>query len=283
MKSILKLMRIKHYIKNLLIFAPVFFARSILDVNLVFKVGLGFVSFCVVSSIVYIINDIHDVDKDREHPIKRNRPIASGKISIKQAWMLAFFLFIISFVLNLVWINNGLALIILYGYLLLNLAYSFYLKKIPIVDVTIIVIGFILRIVYGGVLVAIQLSNWLILTVIAISYYLALGKRRNELSRNGNQSRDVLEHYNKEFLDKMMYVMLSLFIVFYSLWTVSITGDSQILIWSIPLVILVVMKYSLIIENNSYGDPADVLFSDPVLLLLSGFYGLFMIIVLYIF
>ena len=283
MKSILKLMRIKHYIKNLLIFAPVFFARSILDVNLVFKVGLGFVSFCVVSSIVYIINDIHDVDKDREHPIKRNRPIASGKISIKQAWMLAFFLFIISFVLNLVWINNGLALIILYGYLLLNLAYSFYLKKIPIVDVTVIVIGFILRIVYGGVLVAIQLSNWLILTVIAISYYLALGKRRNELSRNGNQSRDVLEHYNKEFLDKMMYVMLSLFIVFYSLWTVSITGDSQILIWSIPLVILVVMKYSLIIENNSYGDPADVLFSDPVLLLLSGFYGLFMIIVLYIF
>ena len=276
-------MRIKHYIKNLLIFAPVFFARSILDVDLVFKVGLGFVSFCVVSSIVYIINDIHDVDKDREHPIKRNRPIASGKISINQAWMLAFFLFIISFVLNLVWINNGLALIILYGYLLLNLAYSFYLKKIPIVDVTIIVIGFILRIVYGGVLVSIQLSNWLILTVIAISYYLALGKRRNELSRNGNQSRDVLEHYNKEFLDKMMYVMLSLFIVFYSLWTVSITGDSQILIWSIPLVILVVMKYSLIIENNSYGDPADVLFSDPVLLLLSGFYGLFMIIVLYIF
>jgi len=283
MKSILKLMRIKHYIKNLLIFAPVFFARSILDVNLVFKVGLGFVSFCVVSSIVYIINDIHDVDKDREHPIKRNRPIASGKILIKQAWMLAFFLFIISFALNLVWINNGLALIILYGYLLLNLAYSFYLKKIPIVDVTVIVIGFILRIVYGGVLVSIQLSNWLILTVIAISYYLALGKRRNELSRNGNQSRDVLEHYNKEFLDKMMYVMLSLFIVFYSLWTVSITGDSQILIWSIPLVILVVMKYSLIIENNSYGDPADVLFSDPVLLLLSGFYGLFMIIVLYIF
>ena len=81
----------------------------------------------------------------------------------------------------------------------------------------------------------------------------------------------------------MMYVMLSLFIVFYSLWTVSITGDSQILIWSIPLVILVVMKYSLIIESNSFGDPADVLFSDPVLLLLSGFYGLFMIIVLYIF
>ncbi len=283
MKSILKLMRIKHYIKNLLIFAPVFFARSILDVNLVFKVGLGFVSFCVVSSIVYIINDIHDVDKDREHPIKKNRPIASGKISINQAWMLAFFLFIVSFALNLVWINNGFSLLILYGYLLLNLAYSFYLKKIPIVDVTVIVIGFILRIVYGGVLVSIQLSNWLILTVIAISYYLALGKRRNELSRNGNQSRDVLEHYNKEFLDKMMYVMLSLFIVFYSLWTVSITGDSQILIWSIPLVILVVMKYSLIIESNSFGDPADVLFSDPVLLLLSGFYGLFMIIVLYIF
>ena len=283
MKSLLKLMRIKHYIKNFLIFAPLFFAGAFLDLSLLFKVGLGFVSFCLVSSIVYIINDIHDVDKDREHPIKKNRPIANGKISIKHAWILAAVLLVVSLALNFLWIDNNVTLIILYGYLLLNLAYSFYLKKIPIVDVTVIVIGFILRIVYGGVLVSVQLSNWLILTVIAISYYLALGKRRNELSRNGNQSRDVLEHYNKEFLDKMMYVMLSLFIVFYSLWTVSITGDSQILIWSIPLVILVVMKYSLIIENNSYGDPADVLFSDPVLLLLSGFYGLFMIIVLYIF
>jgi decaprenyl-phosphate phosphoribosyltransferase len=283
MKSYLKLMRIKHYIKNLLVFAPLFFAQSFLDPILLLRVFLGFVSFCLVSSIVYIINDIHDVEKDREHPIKKNRPIASGKVSKKQAWILAFLLFIISISLNLIWIDNQLALIILYGYLCLNLAYSFYLKRIPIVDVTVIVIGFILRIVYGGVLVSIQLSNWLILTVIAISYYLALGKRRNELNRNGNQSRDVLEHYNKEFLDKMMYVMLSLFIVFYSLWTVSISDNSQVFIWSIPLVILIVMKYSLIIENDSYGDPADVLFSDPVLLGLAGVYGVYMVSILYLF
>ena len=283
MNSYLKLMRIKHYIKNLLVYAPLFFARSFLDGELLFKVSLGFFSFCLVSSIVYIINDIHDVEKDREHPIKKNRPIASGKISKQQAWILAFLLFVISLGLNFIWINNPMALILLYGYLLLNLAYSFYLKRVPIVDVTVIVIGFILRIVYGGVLVSIQLSNWLILTVIAISYYLALGKRRNELNRNGNQSRDVLEHYNKEFLDKMMYVMLSLFIVFYSLWTVSIAEDTQVFIWSIPLVILIVMKYSLTIENDSYGDPADVLFSDPILLSLAGLYGLYMITVLYFF
>jgi decaprenyl-phosphate phosphoribosyltransferase len=276
-------MRIKHYIKNLLVFAPLFFAQSFLDPIMLLRVFLGFVSFCLVSSIVYIINDIHDVEKDREHPIKKNRPIASGKVSKKQAWILAVLLFIISLSLNLIWIDNRFALIILYGYLLLNLAYSFYLKRIPIVDVTVIVIGFILRIVYGGVLVSIQLSNWLILTVIAISYYLALGKRRNELNRNGNQSRDVLEHYNKEFLDKMMYVMLSLFIVFYSLWTVSISDNSQVFIWSIPLVILIVMKYSLIIENDSYGDPADVLFSDPVLLGLAGVYGVYMVSILYLF
>ena len=283
MNSYLKLMRIKHYIKNLLVYAPLFFARSFLDGELLFKVSLGFFSFCLVSSIVYIINDIHDVEKDREHPIKKNRPISSGKISKQQAWILAFLLFVISLGLNFIWINNPMALILLYGYLLLNLAYSFYLKRVPIVDVTVIVIGFILRIVYGGVLVSIQLSNWLILTVIAISYYLALGKRRNELNRNGNQSRDVLEHYNKEFLDKMMYVMLSLFIVFYSLWTVSIAEDTQVFIWSIPLVILIVMKYSLSIENDSYGDPADVLFSDPILLSLAGLYGLYMITVLYFF
>lgn len=283
MKSILKLMRIKHYIKNLLIFAPLFFAKSFLDNELFFKVLLGFVSFCLVSSIVYIINDIHDVEKDREHPIKKNRPIASGEVSIKQAWSLALFLLIISLFLNYIYINSFFALMILYGYLLLNLAYSLYLKRVPIVDVTVIVIGFILRILYGGVLVSIQLSNWLILTVLAFSYYLALGKRRNELNRNGNQSRDVLEHYNKNFLDKMMYVMLSLFIVFYSLWTVSISNSTQVFIWSIPLVILIVMKYSLIIENDSFGDPADVLFSDSILLSLVGIYGVYMIIALYLF
>lgn len=281
MKAYLKLMRIKHYIKNLLVFAPMFFARSILNFDLWTKVGIGFLAFCFISSIVYIINDIHDIEKDKQHPIKKNRPLPSGLIRVEQAWMLAMVLFIVSGVLIYL-VNDLLAAVILYGYLLMNLAYSLYLKRVPIVDVTIIMIGFILRIIYGGELASIQLSNWLILTVMAISYYLALGKRRNELNRNGNQSRDVLEHYNAEFLDKMMYVMLTLFIVFYSLWTVSIAESSYLLIWSIPLVILVVMKYSLIIENNSYGDPADVLFSDPVLIGLVLVYGLFMISVLYL-
>ena len=281
MKAYLKLMRIKHYIKNLLVFAPMFFARSILSSDLWTKVGIGFLAFCFISSIVYIINDIHDIEKDKQHPIKKNRPLPSGLIRVEQAWMLAMVLFIVSGVLIYL-VNDLLAAVILYGYLLMNLAYSLYLKRVPIVDVTIIMIGFILRIIYGGELASIQLSNWLILTVMAISYYLALGKRRNELNRNGNQSRDVLEHYNAEFLDKMMYVMLTLFIVFYSLWTVSIAESSYLLIWSIPLVILVVMKYSLIIENNSYGDPADVLFSDPVLIGLVLVYGLFMISVLYL-
>lgn len=281
MKAYLKLMRIKHYIKNLLVFAPMFFARSILKFDLWTKVGIGFLAFCFISSIVYIINDIHDIEKDKQHPIKKNRPLPSGLIRVEQAWMLAMVLFIVSGVLIFL-VNDLLAAVILYGYLLMNLAYSLYLKRVPIVDVTIIMIGFILRIIYGGELASIQLSNWLILTVMAISYYLALGKRRNELNRNGNQSRDVLEHYNAEFLDKMMYVMLTLFIVFYSLWTVSIVESSHLLIWSIPLVILVVMKYSLIIENNSYGDPADVLFSDPVLIGLVLVYGAFMISVLYL-
>lgn len=281
MKNIFKLLRIKHYIKNLLVFAPLFFARSFMNPDLLLRVILGFISFCLVSSIVYIINDINDVEKDRQHPVKMNRPLASNRISIKMAWMIAFGLLVISLILNL-FIQSKVSMIVLYGYLGLNLAYSLYLKRIPIVDVTVIVIGFILRIVYGGLLVSIQLSNWLILTVLAISYYLALGKRRNELNRNGNQSRDVLEYYNAEFLDKMMYVMLTLFIVFYSLWTVSITGVDQMLIWSIPIVIIIVMKYSLIIEQNSFGDPADVLFSDPVLLGLAFMYGVYMVIILYL-
>lgn len=276
-------MRIKHYIKNFLVVAPLFFSMNFTDLDLITRVLFGFISFSLITSVVYILNDINDIEKDRAHPIKKNRPLANGQISTKTATYLAIGLFSISVLIEYLFHHTWLSLSLLLGYLIINIAYSKGLKKIPIVDVSVIVSGFLLRIFYGGSILNIPISNWLVLTILAISYYLAFGKRRNELKKNGDVSRDVLKHYNAEFLDKMMYVMLGLFIVFYSMWSVSSQEMSTILIWSVPIVILIVLKYSLIIENDSFGDPADVVFSDKILIGLILLYGIFMVLALYLF
>lgn len=280
-KDYIKLLRVKHYVKNLLVFAPLFFSMKFFNSEYLIINIIGFIVFSAVSSIVYIINDLNDIEKDRRHPEKKNRPLASGRIKKEVAYIMAALLFIVSILLGVLIKSNIYSYLAVYGYLAINIAYSIKLKNIPIVDVSIIVIGFILRTIYGGLIVDVIISNWLILTVISFSYFLALGKRRNELTSNGGKSRGVLELYNSDFLDKMMYVMLTLFIVFYSLWTMSISSNDSILIWSVLWVIIIVMRYSLIIEGNSYGDPAEVLLSDWILISLSFLYGLFMLLTLY--
>lgn len=280
-KDYIKLLRVKHYIKNLLVFAPLFFSMNFFQVDILLKNSIGFLIFCLVSSVVYILNDLKDIEKDRNHPEKKNRPLASGRISKKVALLIAATLFLFSIIFSVLVKSDIYSYLAVFGYLAINIAYSLKLKHIPIIDVSIIVIGFILRIIYGGLIVGVVISNWLILTVISFSYYLALGKRRNELTSNGGKARGVLALYNSEFLDKMMYVMVTLFIVFYSLWTMSISTNGNILVWSVLWVIIIVMRYSLIIEGNSNGDPAEVLLSDWILIGLSFSYGSFMFVGLY--
>ena len=201
----LKLMRINHYLKNILIFFPAFFGGLIFENNFIVKLLIMFISFSLISSIVYIINDIKDKENDKIHPIKKNRPLASGEVKVSEAIVLALFLLLITIVLlykfNLLF-NYGTLLLLLY--FILNIGYSFGLKNIPLLDIVILVSGFVIRVLYGGILLNIPLSNWLILTVLTISFYLSLGKRRNEIEKNGSKSREVLKYYNKDFLDKNM-------------------------------------------------------------------------------
>ena len=222
MKDILKLIRVKHWIKNLLIFLPLIFSGNLLNKNYLITTILGFLSFSLAASTIYIINDIKDKDKDKLHEIKKNRPIASGKISISKAIIIAVVLFILSFIFCILATKNIWSLSYLYIliYVLINIGYSLKLKNIPLVDITIIVIGFLLRVIFGASLLNIAISNWLYLTIISVSFYLALGKRRNEIIKAGSKSRTVLRYYTKEFLDKNMYMFLAISIVFYSLWTV---------------------------------------------------------------
>lgn len=286
MKHYIKLMRVHHYIKNFLVFAALACSGQFFQWEKLSAGILSFAAFCMVSSVVYIINDIRDVEKDRAHPTKCKRPIAAGTVPVKNAYILAALLVLVAAVCNfLVFRWESTALLLLY--LVLNLAYSFGLKNIPIVDITILVAGFLIRILYGALATGIVISNWLYLTVIAVSFYFALGKRRNELKRlGGNETRQVLKKYPEAFLDKSMGMCLTLANVFYALWsmdanTVSLYGSNS-LVFTVPIVLLITMKYSLNIEGESDGDPVEVLLHDKVLLALCVMYLAAMFAILYL-
>ena len=209
MKRYLKLMRIHHYIKNILVFAALACSGQFFDVEKLSSAVAAFVAFSMVSSVVYIINDIRDREKDRKHPTKCNRPIAAGTVSVKSACVLAAVLLVIAVVCNGVTFHITSTLLLAL-YFALNLGYSFGLKNIPIVDISILVAGFLIRILYGAFVTGITISNWLYLTVIALSFYFALGKRRNELKQVGGETRKVLKAYPLNFLDKNMGMCLTL-------------------------------------------------------------------------
>lgn len=280
-KNYLELMRIKHYIKNFLIFFPLVFSKRLCEVSSLLRCILAFVILSLVCSIVYIVNDINDVEKDKLHPKKRNRPIASGKVSIKEAICLILFLLVLT-IIGLIYLNASLyTIVLLLLYLVLNLGYSFGLKNIPLLDITILVFGFLIRVVYGASIINVEVSAWLYLTIISMSFYLVLGKRRNEIIKTDKNARKVLKYYNKEFLDKNMYMCLAMAIVFYSLWTVGIV-ESNHLTLTVPFVIIICMRYSMLIEQDSFGDPVDVVLSDKVLLFSILAYGLLALGLLYL-
>lgn len=286
MRNYFKLMRVHHYIKNLLVFAALACSGQLFNLEKLTAGVAAFVAFCMVSSVVYIINDIRDVEKDRKHPTKCKRPIAAGTVSVRSAWTLAIILLLIAVFCNCMMFHIVSALLLLL-YLVLNLAYSFGLKNIPIVDVTILVAGFLIRILYGAFVTEIVISNWLYLTVIALAFYFALGKRRNEIKQVGDgETRQVLKEYPVDFLNKNMEMCRTLANVFYALWSMDektrLFYNNQNLIFTVPIVLLITMKYSLDIEGESDGDPVEVLLHDKVLLILCVLYLAVMFMILYL-
>ena len=272
MTKYIQLLRVKHYAKNLLIFLPLLFSRNLFNKELFLSGVIGFISFCLISSAVYIINDICDSDNDKTHPTKKNRPIANGEIDKKTAIIIAILLVLFTTVTTIFSCGaDFVGIFCVFTYLILNILYSLYLKNIPIVDIAVLVSGFLFRLIFGSAITDIDISKWLYLTVISAAFYFGLGKRRNELKNNpSNQTRRVLQYYSYDFLDKNMYICMALTITFYSLWSVDsltiIRTNSKNMVWTVPLVILIFLKYSLNIEKNSDADPIEVLFKDKLLL-----------------
>lgn len=280
MKKYLELMRVKHWIKNLLVFLPVVCGK-IFNINSLFEVLISFLAFSFMTSFIYIVNDIRDIDKDRKHPRKKKRPLPSGKIKISTAIFIAVLMLVVSILLNTLLTNSifNLSLVFLLIYMLTNILYSFGLKDVVIIDVFILSLGFLLRVYYGASIVDIEVSNWLFLTILTASLFLGLGKRKKEYFNN-KDSRKVLNFYDGNFLDKFQYIFLALTFVFYSLWAMEQSIEYMFL--TIPILMIIFMKYCLIIEKGDEGDPITILYHDKFLFLLCGLYGLIMLILLVI-
>lgn len=271
MKPYLQLLRPQQYLKNGFIWLPVFFGYQITHVPTLIRTGCAFICFCLIASAVYIINDLKDMAVDRQHPIKKNRPLARGDVSPKQAVFLAAVMAAVSFALSIAFLP-AMSAVILSAYLVMNLLYSFGLKHIPIVDITCIALGFVLRIFAGGTAARIEISPWIVIMTFLMALFLALAKRKDDLllADQGHTVRRAIDGYNAEFISLGMGVMASVIIVAYLLYTVSPEietkhGTNQLYL-SAVWVILGVLRYLQItfVEENS-GSPTRVLIKDIVL------------------
>lgn len=266
-KTLYSLLKVNHWIKNSFIFIPAFFGGVLLNNNLVFDLIIGFFAFSLTASSIYIINDIKDIEQDRNHPTKSKRPIASGKISIKQA--LIIFSILVVCCCFLAYQLPLEAQIILFIYFVLNIFYSFKGKHISIIDITIVSLGFVFRIAFGGVISAVIVSKWLFLLTFLLSLFLVIAKRRDDLTLDSNTKnvRKVSKHYNLDFINYSMIMVSSLTIVCYIMYTFSTTSfdenNSYLVFSSSLLVILGVLRYFQItfVENNS-GSPTSIMIKD---------------------
>lgn len=270
LKNILKLLRIKQWIKNSFVFAPIIFSKHLLEFNYLFNSILAFFTFCIISSSVYIINDIIDREIDKAHPSKKNRPIASGIISVPLAITIVSMLLILSF-----FIMNNLKfnfIVVVFLYFILNIFYSIWFKHIVILDVFSLATGFILRVLAGAIVIDVIASYWLIICTLFVSLFHGFAKRRSEIVMNQNQSsvttRKVLADYNIPFLDYMLIITASCMAISYSLYTVSERTirefKTENLIYTTVFVLYAIFRYLyLLIKKNIGEDASQVILSDP--------------------
>ena len=274
----LKEMRIKSWLKNLFVFCPIIFSLELFEWDKLVEAIILTLAFCLISSAIYVLNDISDVENDRKHEVKKNRPFAAGQISYPHAWILLICLAIAGFVMAL--LVNFYSFLLILAYVIINILYSKWLKTKAIIDCFCIAAGFILRVMVGGTIVSAGVSGWMFLTVLALSLFMAFGKRRGELySYAGGETRDVLEVYEMNFLNGLVFMCAGLSIVFYSLWSISQKSN---LVYTVPIVLFVVIRYLLLVfTGRTEADPTTLILSDKTLWVSCGICALIMLAMLY--
>lgn len=267
-KNYIDLIRPAQYFKNLFIFAPLFFGLKITNIDLLLRVFLAFLSFSLIASAVYIFNDYHDVEEDKLHPTKKNRPLASGSISKKKALLLMLTLLLAGLIGAS--LSGRQMLYIVFVYLSLNGAYTLKLKHVAIIDVFIIAIGFVLRLFIGSAVTSIQLSMWIILMTFLLALFLALAKRRDDVLvflSDGAKVRKVIDGYNLDVVNSAITILASVTIVSYIMYTVSPEiikrAHTDKLYLSVIFVLLGIMRYlQVAFVDKKSGSPTDVLLRD---------------------
>jgi len=287
LRLIIKTMRPRQWPKNLFVLAGLIFDGQLSNFTSLSVTLLAFALFCLVSSLVYIINDLTDIKSDQLHPQKRNRPLASGQLSQKTAIIAALILIILTFPMAF-YLNVNFGLIII-GYFLLMLAYSFWLKDIPIIDVMIIAAGFVLRVAAGVVvIVTTEFSPWLFVATTFLALFIALGKRRAEidlLEGAADSHRQVLKGYSLELLDQLLTIVMASTLMTYCLYTFSspITPGNHVMMLTIPFVIYGLFRYLYLIRMEHVGGaPEEIVLTDLPMQIAVGLWGLTIVIILYI-
>ncbi|MEN4018320.1 MAG: decaprenyl-phosphate phosphoribosyltransferase [Methanobacterium sp.] len=279
-KELIVSMRPRQWYKNLVIFIGIVFSLNLLNFNLWIDAVAAFAVFCALSGSVYLINDTLDIEKDRNHPKKRLRPVASGKL--KPAHAMAFSLSIIIIVMGIAYLINILFLGAAITFFLLILIYSVFLKHVIIVDIMIISTGFVIRAVAGCLAVGVLISPWLIICAFLLALFLGIGKRRHELVLLGEKSGDhrkILDSYSTEMLDQMINITTSALIMSYSLYTF-FTGKIFIML-TIPFVFYGIFRYIYLVHTENFGGEPEMLFKDKGMLMSVVLWVLLVISVLY--
>ncbi len=287
---LLRAMRPHQWVKNTFVLAPLLFAgpellrRGELDADVVVRVGLAILAFCLGSSATYLLNDLHDVQADRAHPVKRLRPIAAGALPINQAW--AAFAVLLVAALTLALAVGAQVAAIQGGYFAMNVAYSRGLKRIAYVDAVVISCGFLLRALAGGEAARVHLSAWLIACTVLLALFLALGKRKHELMTSDAEHRAALEHYRIEHLNFALGVLAALAAGAYALYardpaTIARFGTDRLL-FTLPFALFGLWRfYQLLDDHTTAQSPTERMLRDPIFLGNGLLGGIAVVLVIY--
>ena len=287
LKSLLKTMRPKQWAKNVFLLAAIVFDRKLTNVDAMLHTVIGVMVFSLVASVVYIINDIADAEADRQHPTKRERPIAAGKLPLPVAWASAIVLLLISFPVAF-WLSPPFAFIALL-YLILNLFYSKWLKHVALLDIILLASLYVIRVAAGVALIdVVRFSPWIYIFTTFLALLMGTGKRRAELSEiadGPNAQRRVLDGYTLAFLDQLITLASGMTIITYSLYTFSAPNlpENHTMMLSIPFIMYAIFRYQYLLQVTGTGSaPEDLVLADRPLQLAIALWGLTVLVVFYI-
>jgi 4-hydroxybenzoate polyprenyltransferase len=286
-KAIIKTMRPRQWTKNLLVYAPFFFDSKALELESLLRTTAAFFLLCLMSGAIYIMNDLVDIDNDRQHPTKRNRPLAAGDLSPNVARAVAAIL-VVSSLLAGFYLSIGFGIVLL-AYFLVQIAYSFYLKNIVLLDALTVSAGFILRVAAGVAVIQVErFSPWLYVCTGFLALFIALGKRRQELILLGQEAgnhRVILNEYTVDLIDRLIAIVTTSAVVAYSLYTFLAEGlpENNLMMLTIPFVLYAVFRYLYLIHvRHEGGAPEEIFLRDRPMQASMALWAVIVFVVLYI-